>query len=285
MRKLWFAGAAMASGIFLLSASPAQADDQPSSPQLLPGNSVAPPVGDLLSGAGGNALDSVRGAGSMAMAGAVNGASGAAQQANNGLDRVRRPTNNLHVTVPLDGSRPLTQIQPGTNSPALLPRAAQDRPPASVIGPLQPQTSLNDDSGLFGGIPVLGGLLPSGQQQQPFSSSFDPSFDPSADPSSVDPSSLDRPVAGSTESLPLLGGVLPTPGTPSVPSVSDVSGLPGGGMAVLAPAIGGPDKAPSAGAASSPAADPRLHEEPIDPSERTFSPNTRPVAGIDQQYK
>jgi hypothetical protein len=282
----------MAGGIVLFAASPAQADEQPTSPQLLPGNSVAPPFGDLLSGAGGYALNSVHGAGSMATSGAgsaINGASGAAQEANNGLDRVRRPTNNLHVAVPLDGSRPLTQVQPGTNSPALLPRSAQDQPPAGVIGPLQPQTSFNNGSGLLGGIPVLGGLLPSGQQQQP----FDPSFDPSGDPSSVDPSSLDRPVAGSTESMPLLGGLLPTPGTPSVPSLpavpslSDVSGLPGGGMAVLAPATAGHNKAKpatSAPATSAPA-DPRLHEEPIDPSERTFSPDTRPVAGIDRQYR
>jgi hypothetical protein len=282
VRKLWFAGAAVASGFLLFAASPAQADEQPTSPQLLPGNSVAPPVGDLLSGAGGNALNSVRGAAS----GAGPALTGAAQQAGNGLDRVRRPTNNLHVTVPLDGSRPLTQVQPGTNSPALLPRSAPDQPPASVIGPLQPQTALNNGSGLLGGIPVLGGLLPGGQQQQP----FDPSFDPSGDPSSVDPSSLDRPVAGSTEGMPLLGGLLPTPGTPSVPSVpsfSDVSGLPGGGMAVLAPAKAKPAATPSASSpsASSPSADPRLHEEPIDPSERTFSPDTRPVAGIDQQYK
>jgi hypothetical protein len=286
VRKLWCAGAVVASGMILFAASPAQADEQPSSPQLRPGNSVAPPFGDLLSGAGGYALNSVRGAGSMAMSGtgsAINGASTAAREANGGLDRVRRPTNNLHVTVPLDGSRPLTQVRPGTNSPSLLSRSAQDLPPASVIGPLQPQGALGDggSSGLLGGLPLLGGLLPSGQQQPP--------FDPSFDPSSIDPSSLDRPVAGEPESLPLLGG-LPVP---SVPSVPGVSGLPGGGMAVLAPAA-----TPSAGAPATPAAasspsaassaapvDPRLHEEPIDPSERTFSPDARPVAGVDQQYK
>jgi hypothetical protein len=311
VRKLWYAGAAVAGGIFLLAASPAQADDQPSTPQLLPGNAVAPPFGDLLSGAGGNALNSVRAAGGTAMSGAgatLNGANTAAQQAGGGLDRVRRPTNNLHMTIPLDGSRPLTQVRPGTNSPALLPRSAQDLPPAGVIGPLQPQTSLNDDSGLLGGLPLLGGLLPSGQQQPSFGPSVDPSsFGPSVDPSSfgpsVDPSSFDRPTVGETESLPLLGGLLPDPGTPAVPSASsipDVSGLPGGGMAVLPPAITGhhrtkPAATPSSPApsASSPApsassaapVDPRLHEEPIDTSERTFSPDTRPVAGVDQQYR
>jgi hypothetical protein len=297
VHKLWIAGAAAASGLILFTASPARADDQPSSPQLLPGNSVAPPFGDLLSGAGGYALNSVRGAGSTAMSGAgsaLSGASTAAHEANNGLDRVRRPTNNLHVTVPLDGSRPLAQVRPGTNSPSVLPRSAQDQPPANVTGPLlpqMPQTSINDGDGLLGGIPLLTGLLPSGQPQG-FTDG---------------PSSFDRPTVAEAESLPLLGGILPAPGTPDV---SDVSGLPGGGMAVLAPVAGThhktkpstpaaapssatpsvaaastPAATPSTAAASSIAADPRLHEEPIDPSERTFSPDGRPVAGVDQQFK
>jgi hypothetical protein len=291
VRKLWYAGAAVASGLILFAASPARADDQPSTPQLLPGNSVAPPFGDLLSGAGGYALNSVRGAGSMAMSGASTATASAGREAKNGLDRVRRPTNNLHVTVPLDGSRPLTQVHPGTNSPQVLSRSARDVPPAGVAGPLlpqMPQTSINDGDGLLSGLPLLGGLLPNGQQQP----SFDPSFDAS---------SLDRPTVGETESLPLLGGVLPDPTDASTPSVPDVSGLPAGGMAVLAPAISGHHKATPAATPSSPApspsvsapaatdssapVDPRLNEEPIDPSERTFSPDTRPVAGVDQQYK
>jgi hypothetical protein len=287
VRKLWYAGAAVASGLILFAASPARADDQPSSPPLLPGNSVAPPFGDLLSGAGGYALNSVRGAGSMAMSGtgeALQGAGTAGQQARNGLDRVRRPTNNIHMTVPLDGSRPLARVRPGTNSPSLLSRSAQDLPPASVIGPLQPGNG-GGDGGLLDGIPLLNGLLPSGQQQ---------SFD---DPS-VDPSWLDRPTVSETESSPLLGGVLPTPAVP------DISGLPGGGMAVLAPAhspaAAVSSAAPVASAApmssaapvssvapvsSAAPADPRLHEEPIDSNERTFSPDGRPVAGVDQQFK
>ena len=283
MRKLWYAGAAVASGLILFAASPARADDQPSTPQLLPGNSVAPPFGDLLSGAGGYALNSVRGAGSTAMSGASTATASAGQEAKNGLDRVRRPTNNLHVTVPLDGSRPLTRVRPGTNSPAVLPRSARELPPAGVTGPLLPQSSVNDSDGLLGGMPLLGGLLPNGQLQP----AFDPAFDAS---------SLDRPTMGETESLPMLGGLLPDP------SVPNVSGLPAGGMAVLAPAVSGHHRAkpatdpsstdPSAPSVSTPAAadssapvDPRLNEEPIDPSERTFSPDTRPVAGVDQQYK
>jgi hypothetical protein len=286
VRKLWYAGAAVASGLILFAASPARADDQPSSPPLLPGNSVAPPFGDLLSGAGGYALNSVRGAGSMAMSGtgeALQGAGTAGQQARNGLDRVRRPTNNIHMTVPLDGSRPLAHVRPGTNSPSLLSRSAQDLPPASVIGPLQPGNG-GGGGGLLGGIPLLTGLLPSGQQQW-------------FDEPSVDPSSLDRPTVSEAESSPLFGGVLPTPAVP------DISGLPAGGMAVLAPAHSAPSPAatataspaapvssaapaaPAAPVSSAAPADPRLHEEPIDSSERTFSPDGRPVAGVDQQFK
>jgi hypothetical protein len=317
VRKLWYAGAAVASGILLFAASPARADVQPagtagSTPSdLLPGNSIAPPFGDLLSGAGGYALtqggSAVAGARGMAMSSAghaLTGANDAAGQARNGLDRVRRPTNNLHVTIPLDGSRPLTQVRPGSNSP-LLPgqRSAEGLPSADVIGPLQPDTPLTGGGGggllggnLFGQLPLLSTVLPNGQQQ---------SFD-----------SLDRPTTGDTESdtdgMPLLGGlggVLPVNGLPSVPGgdVPDVTGLPGGGMAVLAPAdapakpakpakvkpaaaaapAGAPTAATSSAAPTADPADPRLHEEPIDgeAAQRTFSPDGRPVAGIDQQYK
>jgi hypothetical protein len=345
VRKLWYAGATLASGVLLFAASPARADVQPagapgsSAPSdLLPGNSIAPPFGDLLSGAGGWALthgnSAVSGARGMAMSGtghALSGANDAAGQARNGLDRVRRPTNNLHLTVPLDGSRPLTRLRPGTNSPDLasgvLPaqRPAEGLPSADVIGPLEPDTALNGGGGLLGGdllgqLPLLSGVMPNGQQQ---------SFD-----------SLDRPTAEPTESagdgMPLLGGLggaLPVEGLPSVPGgdVPDLAGLPGGGMAVLAPAASsaadpttdpatGPTVAPSLDPTSAPAldpnpatapapapakhkdkvkpagtaatapagpADPRLHEEPIDgeAGQRTFSPDGRPVAGIDQQYK
>jgi hypothetical protein len=305
VRKLWYAGAAVASGMILFAASPARADEQPTSPQLLPGNSVAPPFGDLLSGTGGYALSTVRdatttGTGAEAINSVRSAAAPALHGANDGVNYVERPTNNLHVTVPLDGSKPLARVQSGQN-PSALSRSTEGLPAADVIGPLT-QSDGTDD--LFGGnvfdqFPVLGGLMPNGQQQQ-----FDPTFDPS----------LDRPTVGQTESLPLLGGLLPGPGTPDVPSVS---GLPGGGLAVLAPATGAtpaedPTAAPTSstpalstptpsaptpsttksaskdkakpGAGAAPV-DPRLHEEPIDPSERTFSPDGRPVAGVDQQYK
>ncbi|SNY04676.1 hypothetical protein [Paractinoplanes atraurantiacus] len=112
--------------------------------------------------------------------------------------------------------------------------------------------------------------------------------------------------------LPLVGGLLMPDGRPSPgltrpiarkaagdPDTPDVSGLPAGGMAIIPAADAGfaqpkPNKRPkpapaaAAPAAAAPAAaapeDPRLHEEPID-EHRQFSPNGRPVAGIDQQYK
>jgi hypothetical protein len=43
--------------------------------------------------------------------------------------------------------------------------------------------------------------------------------------------------------------------------------------------------AATSSAAPAAPADPRLHEEPIDADERTFSSDSRPVAGVDQQFK
>src|ERR1700733_440926 len=130
VRKLWYAGAAVASGVLLFAASPAQADAQPAGPaapsDLLPGNSIAPPFGDLLSGAVTHGRMAVAGAGH-----AMSGADTAAGEAKNGLARARRPTDNLPLTVPLDGSRPLTQV----HSP-MLPaqqQATEGLPAADVI--------------------------------------------------------------------------------------------------------------------------------------------------------
>lgn len=103
--------------------------------------------------------------------------------------------------------------------------------------------------------------------------------------------------------LPLLGGLggllpvndLPPPAADG--TTSDTTGLPAGGVAVL-PGVTLPPAADQASSAATepaqqeptPAAtpdDPRLREEPIDEEagHRQFSPNGRPVAGIDQQYK
>ncbi|XVV12337.1 hypothetical protein ACQP2X_47330 [Actinoplanes sp. CA-131856] len=121
------------------------------------------------------------------------------------------------------------------------------------------------------------------------------------------------PLLGNSGGLPVVGGLLMPDGQPSAgltrPSAglnrpiarkatgdpADTSGLPAGGMAIIPAADPGfsqakPNKRPKPAAAAAPAAasvtpeDPRLHEEPID-EHRQFSPNGRPVAGIDQQYK
>ncbi|MCU7727214.1 hypothetical protein ODJ79_26085 [Actinoplanes sp. KI2] len=83
--------------------------------------------------------------------------------------------------------------------------------------------------------------------------------------------------------LPPLGGLagLPLSNTlPRDPGVPDVSGLPAGGMTVV-PAIGEPEPAVTLD-------DPRLPAEPIARNAappREFSPNGRPVAGVDPQYR
>ena len=329
MRKLWYAGAAVASGILLFAASPARADVLPggtgpdSQAALLPGNSIAPPVGDLLSGAGGWAVTRGQAALSDAGRAAMTGAGTAAGQARNGLDRVRRPTNGIRMTVPLDGSRPLTRFKPGADSPdlasGLLPhrRSASDLPAADVVGGALPQPG-RVGGGLLGGLlggglPLLPGLMPDGQQ------TFDrPDGQQAFDPRQRSTESFDG-------GLPLLGGLggnLPAnslPQTLTGGTVPDVTGLPSGGMTVLAPAspvkpsaaatpayTGSAPARPAPSAASAPPAtpaspaapagttasaatpyDPRLHEEPIDgeAGHRGFSPDGRPVAGVDQDYK
>jgi hypothetical protein len=94
-------------------------------------------------------------------------------------------------------------------------------------------------------------------------------------PSGLSPSLPPRPASRQTElfdgGLPLLGGLggLPPSNTlPEVPGVPDLSGLPAGGMTIV-PAVGEP------ATTATPSTEPR----------REFSPNGRPVAGIDQQYK
>jgi hypothetical protein len=91
-------------------------------------------------------------------------------------------------------------------------------------------------------------------------------------PGGLTPSWPPPPASRQTErfdgGLPLLGGLggLPPSNTlPEVPRVPDMSGLPAGGMTVV----------PDVGEPATTATEPR----------REFSPNGRPVAGIDQQYK
>jgi hypothetical protein len=304
VRKLWYAGAVVAGGIFLLGAAgPAQAD-------LLPGSGTAE------------------------------------QQADEQLASLLGQSNGVNVDNPLQystlgttpvGSTPLMQFKAGNNTPDLNPvlpgktataeskaDGKSDLPAADVVGgtlrqhgnnvalsrfDMQPPPLQNSSvpNLLGGGLPLIGGLLPSG-----------------GTPSLLQQQPTARQAEAFDGGLPLLGGLgglLPVNHTPKTGG-PDTTGMPAGGMAVLpaatAPSFAAdqtPAAAPSAGAsapavaapaastgASAPASadsdqpstdaapdDPRLHEEPVDGESgtprRAFSPDGRPVAGVDQQYK
>jgi hypothetical protein len=275
VRKLWYAGAVVASGLVLVGATPAQAD-------LLPGTGTAE------------------------------------QQADEQLADLLGQSNGINVQNPLRystlggtplGSRPVMQFKAGQNSPDLNPMlpgesAAEQRPdlPAADVvgGALHQAGSLSQQNAT--GLPIrslpvsdllgrlgFGGLLANGGA-----------------------SAVQRPTVRQAEAfgggMPLLGGLggmLPVNELPKSGDKPDVTGLPAGGLAVLPAATTPPlfgQNAPAAPAAADPAAttaeqpaadqdaapdDPRLHEEPIDgeASHRQFSPDGRPVAGVDQQYK
>jgi len=271
VRKLWYAGAVVAGGIFLFGAAvPAQAD-------VLPGTGTAE------------------------------------QQADEQLTNLLGQSNGLKVENPLRfstigstplGSQPVMSLKSGQNTPDLnpvlpgesghLPRPAlgnTELPNADVIGTPQRlgdalptrNMTMNQNSLPLPGLPVLGqlfgGLLPSGGT----------------------PSLLQRPTARQAEvfdgGMPLLGGLgglLPSnklpqvDGGPDVPGVPDLSGMPSGAMTIVPVAKPAQEKPQPAATPD----DPRLHEEPLDtdatpPTEprREFSPDGRPVAGIDEQYR
>jgi hypothetical protein len=324
VRKWWYAGAVVASGMFLFGVSgPAQAD-------LLPGTGTAEQQAD-------EQLARILGQ-------------------SNGIN-VENPLHYSTLGTTPVGSTPVAQFKAGQNSPDLNPllpgesasikdpRPRPVLPAADVVGsphriaddlPVRnmnmPQTSVANMS-VFRGL--FGGLLPDGDT----------------------PDVVEQPTQQQSEAfdggMPLLGGlggVLPVNGLPrtgdapdtgGLPNAADlqaISGLPAGGMAIVpaatstTPPTAGPAgqqpaaqqpataqdpatgqqpagqqpaavDAPKAGQPKpahqqkpKPAAtvdDPRLHEEPLDSDgtttpaapRREFSPDGRPVAGVDQQYK
>ena len=288
MRKLWYAGAVVASGFVLFGATPAQAD-------LLPGTGTAEQQAD-------ERLADLLGQ-------------------SNGID-LENPLRYSTLGTTPAGSQPVMQFRSGNNSPDLNPllpgESTTDEPrptkaAADVVGGAlqRPGSRVADQpvglqqnplSRLLGGLP-LWGLLPNGGQTARQAETFDGGM----------------PLLGG------LGGLLPVFDTPRIRPVDrkpDVSGLPAGGVAVVPSAAqAGPAKinpAPGVPAQAVPAQDakdpdikdqdtkdhdgqdadrqpkpaatpddPRLHEEPIDSeaSSRVFSPDGRPVAGVDQQYK
>lgn len=278
MRKLSYAGAVIAGGIFLFGASPAQAD-------LLPGTGTAE------------------------------------QQTDEQLARMLGQSDGVSLSNPLGysslqdtavGKSPLMQVKPGQNTPNVTPvlpgehatEPQPELPAADVVGgtlrqnpasvPARPlpvrklpvgELPVRDLIG--GGLPLLGGLLPGGLL-----------------PDGRTPDAGARPTTRQAElfdgGMPLLGGlggVLP-PNTlrrdQSAGDSPDTTGLPAGGTTVVpAAAPGTAPASPLPGAAEPkprPAAtpdDPRLHEEPIDGEasrRRPFSPDGRPIAGIDPEY-
>jgi hypothetical protein len=298
VRKLWYAGAVVASGFVLFGATPAQAD-------LLPGSGTAEQQAD-------ERLADLLGQ-------------------SNGIN-LENPLRYSTLGQTPVGNQPVMQFRAGNNSPdlnPLLPGESTTEEPrpgraaADVVGHAlrQPGTSVADQpvglqqnplSGVLGGLPIWG-LLPNGGQ----------------------PSGLSRPTQRQTETfdggMPLLGGLgglLPVndgPRTLPADGKPDITGLPAGGLAIVpaqaVPAAGQTPAAQAPAAAQAPTAaqapvaqapadpatqakpaqdtkdqkpkpvvtpdDPRLHEEPVDgeASHRQFSADGRPIAGVDQQYK
>ena len=324
MRKLRYAGAALAGGIILFGAAPAQAD-------LLPGTGTAEQqaderLADLLGKTNGITVDPLG-------------------------------HSTLNGGMP---TQPRTGLRTGQNQPSLdplLPGESATEPPhlpaADVVGsglrrpparPAGPGWSLPIDDlpmrrfpihrlPVFdtGGLPLFAGLLPDGG------------------PGVADDRATLRQAEMFDGGMPLLGGLgglLPVNGAPrTLPAAGaepDASGMPAGGTAVrpdaqpaapvaaatdapAGPATSAPGGAspapvtatpPAAATATSPATtspatsapatqkparhkaakprpvatpdDPRLHEEPVDDEaeqRRPFSADGRPVAGIDEQYR
>ncbi|GAA2647387.1 hypothetical protein [Paractinoplanes durhamensis] len=290
MRKFWYAGAVVAGGIFLFgAAAPAQAD-------LLPGT-----------GSAGQQADEQ-------LTGLLESADGAT---------VENPLRYSTLGTTALGAPPLVDWKAGRIGADLKPtlagesarKARPSLPAADVVGdamqlnnaggPQFPFTNTqmagSPFSGMFGGLPVFSGLLPNGGV---------PSARQVATPDQTESFDGGLPLLGG------LGGMLPvnriSTATPDDDG-PDLSGLPAGGMAVLPavvadddttpaldedPAVqpdqsassAAPDQSPSAPDPSTSSAaddDPRLHEEPVDgeAAKRAFSPDGRPVAGVDQQYK
>ena len=300
MRKSWYAGAAVAGGILLFGAAPAQAD-------LLPGTGTAEQqaderLTDLLGRTNGITVD---------------------------------PLGHSSLNNTPAGQNPLLQYRSGRNTPELdrvLPGEPRPSlPAANVVGGAlrRPSAARPHDHRpvrdlpvrrfpirslpLFGigGLPLLGGLLPDGGR------------------GIADDRTTTRQAEMFDGGMPLLGGLgglLPVneaPRTLPARAEPDTSGMPAGGTAVRPGRTkpGHTKSARSATPATTPAAtaatpaaseppavadpaaatdkpapqptatpdDPRLHEEPIDDEtteqRRPFSADGRPIAGIDEEYR
>jgi hypothetical protein len=273
VRKLWYAGAVVAGGIFLFGAAvPAQAD-------VLPGTGTAE------------------------------------QQADEQLTDLLGQSNGLNVENPLRystigstplGSQPIMNVKSGQNTPDLNPLLPGES--AHLPRPALGNTEL-PDADVIGAPQRLGGALPTRDmklhhnvplQSLPIVGQLFGGLLPSGGTSGL----MQPPTARQAElfdgGMPLLGGLgglLPSnklpqvdggPNVPAAPGAPVLSGMPAGAMTIVPVAKPAQEKPQPAATPD----DPRLHEEPVDtdatpPTEprREFSPDGRPVAGIDDQYK
>ncbi|MBU2663198.1 hypothetical protein KOI35_06715 [Actinoplanes bogorensis] len=271
MRKFWYAGAAIAGGLFLFAAAPAQAD-------LLPGADTAAQQAD-------ERLADLLGQ-------------------SNGVN-VDNPLQYSSLNDSPLARVPVAQLKPGQNSTNLrgaLPQvnkaeaAGEERPqilPDADVVRGSTRTLPVRSLPIFGsnGLPLLTGMMPNGQVG-------DFNFDdlPGSGRSTSDQPAADQSTESFDGGIPLLGGLgglLPAnrqPRTLPATDKPDVSGMPGGGVAIMPAATdGSPVPTTTTPAPTAAPDDPRLHEEPIDPDttteHRPFTNDGRPVAGVDQQYK
>ncbi|GIE97972.1 hypothetical protein [Paractinoplanes rishiriensis] len=301
MRKLWYAGAVAASGFVLFGATPAQAD-------LLPGTGTAEQqaderLADLLGQSNGIDVQNPLRYSTM----------GQTPLGNSPVMQFKSGQNSPDLNPLLPGEsanepRPSLPAADVVGGALQRPGSALQRPAGnSSLDRLNlQQLPLRN---LLGGLPLFG-LAPDGRFsgaaiQQPATARQAEHFD------------------GGLPLLGGLGGLMPVnelPRTAPAGDKPDTSGLPAGGMAVLPAATTPPafgdtkpdtsqvdpaadkpkqdDPAPAkpakpgkpAGEKPRPAVepeDPRLHEEPVEgeASQRPFSPDGRPIAGIDEEYK
>ncbi|MBM2617276.1 hypothetical protein JIG36_17115 [Actinoplanes sp. LDG1-06] len=220
MRKLWYAGAAIAGGVFLFAATPAQAD-------LLPGTDAAAQQAD-------ERLADLLGQ-------------------SNGLN-VDNPLRSSTLGDSALGKTPITQLKAGQNSPDLNPLlpGEGDTPrrgltPRESAGDERPQLLPDADvvrgSGrslpvrslpIFGsdGLPTLNGTMADGQTQNFWLPVMQNS---SFNGRPLDPAALGR--SSKTESfeggVPLLGGLGGAQPANQGGDEPDISGLPLGGVMIL----------------------------------------------------
>jgi hypothetical protein len=308
VRKLWFAGAVVAGGFVLFGATPAQAD-------LLPGTGTAEQqtderLADLLGRSNGvNVENPLR----YSTLGNTPIGSQPVMQFQAGQN-----SPDLNAVLPGESADAKRPRPPAAD---VVGGALQRHTGAGPVRRLDwPHLPLQQ----FFGLPLFGGMLPDGgwpsALQQPTmrqAEAFDGGMPllgglggllpvnelPRTAPSGGKPDTSGLPAGGVT--------VVPAAGNPAAgPAAATAPARPGGQAPAAGQLPAGQTAGPAAGPAPAgqttagqpakpakqpkPAAtpdDPRLHEEPLDEpvdgeaGHRTFSPDGRPVAGIDQQYK